>query len=163
MRGGRVRINPAPAIWFRERTTKEKAPARQAPASRMGVGLPLRALLARRKGRPAVQNRSWPFCISLGADAAMAGEGKLYRTIVTSRIRAGLQFFPFIKQFPLQDRTPRASRFWTVDTCQRPPRAVRMPRAFSASAMLAKLHAPELRIASTIGMMFAAKRSASSI
>ena len=53
--------------------------------------------------------------------------------------------------------------FLTVDTCQRPPRAVGMPRAFRAFAIPPKLVMPDAWIARITGSTFAAKRSASEI
>jgi len=54
----------------------------------------------------------------------------------------------------------RASRFRTVLSCQAPPRAVRMPRAFSAAAIARCVVAPAASIWRTIGNTFAAKASA---
>src|SRR6185312_12120884 len=72
-------------------------------------------------------------------------------------------------QFPLyqkhfSDQLPvRPITFLTFDTCQRPPRAVRMPRLLRAIATPRKLLMPERRMASMMGRTVAAKRSASAI
>jgi metal-dependent hydrolase (beta-lactamase superfamily II) len=52
------------------------------------------------------------------------------------------------------------SRFLTVELCQTPPRAVRMPRAFSAAAMARCVVVPAASICRTIGSTFAVKASA---
>jgi hypothetical protein len=52
----------------------------------------------------------------------------------------------------------RASRFNTDDTCQRPPRADRMPRSLSARVIASRVVAPVLRIASTTGISPATTR-----
>ena len=54
----------------------------------------------------------------------------------------------------------RVSRLYTVLACHSPPRAVRIPRAFSAMAIARNVFAPEPWISRTIGRTFAAKASA---
>ena len=54
----------------------------------------------------------------------------------------------------------RSSRFITVETCQRPPRRVSMPRAFTRPAMVRRLVAPPERMSSTTGARSCACRSA---
>ena len=54
----------------------------------------------------------------------------------------------------------RSSRFTTVETCQRPPRRVSMPRAFSSTAIARKVMCPELRMSSMTGARSRACRSA---
>ena len=62
---------------------------------------------------------------------------------------------------PIKGRRDLASRFSTEDTCHLPPRADRIPRALSASAMPANVEMPVSRIPSMIGWPLAANRSAS--
>jgi hypothetical protein len=59
--------------------------------------------------------------------------------------------------------TARASRFRTVELCQGPPRAVRTPRAFRASATARVVVRPPACIWRTIGSTLAAKESAASL
>jgi hypothetical protein len=54
----------------------------------------------------------------------------------------------------------RLSKFITVETCQRPPRRVRMPRAFIPSAIARRLVAPPARMSSTTALRSSACRSA---
>jgi hypothetical protein len=54
----------------------------------------------------------------------------------------------------------RASRFRTVESCQVPARALRIPRSFSAAAMARCVVAPAASICRTIGSKFPAKASA---
>jgi len=55
---------------------------------------------------------------------------------------------------------PRASKFHTVLPCQSPPRAVLIPRRFSASAIARTVVAPVASMSRTIGSKFAAKAAA---
>ncbi len=59
--------------------------------------------------------------------------------------------------------TDRAKRLATVETCQRPPRAVRMPRLLRATASAPRVETPVVLIDSMTGRTLAAKRSASKI
>ncbi len=54
----------------------------------------------------------------------------------------------------------RFNKFITVETCQRPPRRVRMPRPFSSPAIARRLVAPPARISSTTARRSSAWRSA---
>jgi hypothetical protein len=54
----------------------------------------------------------------------------------------------------------RSIRFLTFDTCHRPPRAVRTPRALRAAAIPRRSVTPVARIASTMGSVFAANNAA---
>ena len=53
-------------------------------------------------------------------------------------------------RMPLTDAEP-ASRFVTVETCQRPPRRVSMPRTLSSPAIALRLVAPPVRMSAITG------------
>jgi hypothetical protein len=73
--------------------------------------------------------------------------GSFFLGILFFERRVGIQF----------DRVPnRASRLLTVIACHRPPRAVAIPRAFSASAVARRDLAPAFCIPRMIGSTFAA-------
>src|SRR5438046_1049739 len=75
---------------------------------------------------------------------------------VSCRVRPGERqpacrvsgFLPFIKK-------PDQSGFLTFDTCQRPPGAVRTPRALRAAAIPRRSAMPEAQTALMIGSVFA--------
>ena len=75
--------------------------------------------------------------------------------------RVGRQRPPVFPAYKRALGSGRSIRFLTLETCQRPPRAVRTPRVLSASAIPRRSRMPDARSDPTIGMTFAASRSAS--
>lgn len=82
--------------------------------------------------------------------------------VIVAGIGAYIPLFPLIKgQASYLTAEGRLSRFLTLETCQRPPRAVRTPRLFRAMARPRRLVTPDAWSASTMGIMLRANLSAS--
>jgi hypothetical protein len=80
-----------------------------------------------------------------------------------SRCSSPVGFSRLTKAYAPAACLARSSRFLTVETCHRPPRAVRMPRSLRTVAIAAIPVTPADRIDRITGRTFAAKRSASSV